>query len=152
MLNCKPTRLNATVLTSMRDAGCDRMDTLLCHRATPERAAARILGILLLTALSLSAQTPAGPTRPSWRRVGSNAIDLALASPASGPVSRVWFSPDGSRLYAMTPAGRVFESADLETWSAAANTAAGNTVKPPAVSGSATVRLPAPGVKLYPQD
>jgi uncharacterized protein (TIGR03437 family) len=123
------------------------MDTLMCHRATPERAAARILGILLLTALSLSAQTPAGPTRPSWRRVGSAAIDLALASPASGPVSRVWFSPDGSRLYAMTPAGRVFESADLETWSAAANSA-----QPPAVSGSATVRLPAPGAKLYPQD
>src|SRR6266566_4695929 len=118
------------------------MDTLMCQSATIR---ARIAGVLLFTALTAAAQTT--PLRPNWRRIGSAAIDLALASPATGPVSRVWFAPDGSRLYALTAAGRVFESADLETWSVTANP-----TQPPNVSSAAGVRLPAPGAKLYPQD
>src|SRR6185436_14408338 len=108
------------------------MDTLMCQRTTWRAGA---LGILFLTALAATAQTPA---RPNWRRIGSAAVELALASPATGPVSRVWFSPDGSRLYALTEAGRVFESADLETWTLSANPA-----QLPNVSPSASVRLPA---------
>src|SRR2546429_1522331 len=77
------------------------MDTLMCQSATVR---ARIAGVLLFTALTAAAQTT--PARLSWRRIGSAAIDLALASPATGPVSRVWFSADGSRLYALTPSGR----------------------------------------------
>src|SRR5712692_5456673 len=100
----------------------------MCHNATRERVLAGIAGVLLLTSLSAEAQTGAGPARPNWRRIGSAAIDLALASPATGPVSRVWFSTDGSRLYALTAAGRVFESADLETWSLSADPA-----QPPAL-------------------
>src|SRR6266478_5652986 len=118
------------------------MDTLMCQSATVR---ARIAGVLLFTALTAAAQTT--PARPSWRRIGSAAIDLALASPATGPVSRVWFSPDGSRLFALTAAGRVFESVDLETWSPAVDPA-----QPPALAETAGARLPAAGARLYPQD
>src|SRR5258705_13213421 len=117
------------------------MNALMCQRATRERARAGILGIFFLTALTAAAQTPA------WRRIGSAAVELALASPATGPVSRVWFSADGSRLYALTATGRVFESADLETWSVAANP-----VQPPNVPNSVNVRLPGAAAKLYPQE
>src|SRR6266852_954316 len=122
------------------------MDTLMCHRAT-SWAKSRVAWILILTAFTAAAQTPAGPARPNWRRVGSAAVDLALASPATGPVSRVWFSSDGARLYALTASGRLFESADLETWSVAVNPA-----QPPNVVGAAAVRLPEAGARLYPQN
>src|SRR5437867_1038108 len=147
MLRLRQLRDNSTGLNCGRNRGCDRMDTLMCQIATRGRVMAGILGILFLTAFTAAAQTSASPLRPNWRRIGSAAIDLALASPATGPVSRVWFAPDGSRLYALTAAGRVFESADLETWSVTANP-----TPPPNVSSAIGVRLPAPGVKLYPQD
>src|ERR1700724_1365819 len=92
------------------------MDTLMCQRATNW-----IAGMLLLAAVPAAGQTAANPARPYWRKVGNSTMDLALASPATGPVSRVWFSPDGSRLQALTANGRVFETQDLETWSASAN-------------------------------
>src|SRR5439155_4899759 len=147
MLRGKATLLNSTGLNFNSSHGCDRMDTLMCHRATRERFGASLRGLLLVTALTAAAQTPANPVRPSWRRIGGAAIDLALASPASGPVSRVWFSPDGGRLYALTASGRLFESADLEKWSVAANPS-----QPPNVGSTAAVRLPATGARLYPQN
>src|SRR6266436_4031948 len=118
------------------------MDTLMCQSATVR---ARIAGVLLFTALTAAAQST--PARPSWRRIGSAAIDLALASPATGPVSRVWFSPDGSRLFALTAAGRVFESADLETWSLMADPA-----QPPALPEGRRIVDPYSAARLYPQD
>src|SRR5712671_1687377 len=118
------------------------MDTLMCQSATFR---ARIAGVLLFTALTAAAQTT--PARPSWRRIGSAAIDLALASPATGPVSRVWFSADGSRLFALTASGREFESADLETWSPLAAA-----VQPPVLQDAVGVRAPTAGAKLYQQD
>src|SRR5262249_20939668 len=143
MLRGKATLLNSTGLNFSSSRRCDRMDTLMCHRATREPFQARLLGILLLTALIAGAQTTADPARPNWRRIGSAAIDLALASPATGPVSRVWFSPDGARLYALTASGRLFESANLETWSVAVNPS-----QPPNVAGATAVRLPAAGARL----
>src|SRR5262245_36947768 len=147
MLNGKATLLNSTGLDFSNSQGCDRMDTLMCHRATRERFRASLTGILLLTALTAAAQTLPDPARPNWRRSGSAAIDLALASPATGPVSRVWFSPDGARLYALTASGRLFESADLETWSVAVNPS-----QPPNVAGPSGVRLPEAGARLYPHN
>ncbi len=91
-------------------------------------------------------QTAADPVRPNWRRVGSFTMDLALASPAAGPVSRVWFSSDGSRLFAQTAEGRIFESGDMETW-----TVPTNPVSPPDVT-AAEGKNPVSGAKLYPQD
>jgi len=43
-------------------------------------------------------------------------MDLSLAGLASGPVERVWFSADGTRLTVRTGLGATFETADLETW------------------------------------
>jgi uncharacterized protein (TIGR03437 family) len=53
-----------------------------------------------------------------WRHVGNSAIELGtqLPSAATGPVDRVWYSPDGSRLFAKTASGRVFETPDFEQW------------------------------------
>jgi uncharacterized protein (TIGR03437 family) len=107
------------------------MDTLMCQRAT-----AWIAGMLLLAGLPAVAQT-------HWRKVGNTTMDLALASPATGPVSRVWFSADGSRLFALTANGRVFESQDLETWSASANPSA------PSDAGSEVGKPPVSGARVY---
>jgi uncharacterized protein (TIGR03437 family) len=45
-------------------------------------------------------------------------LDLALADLATGPVDRVWYSADGSTLYALTTSGKTFETSDFETWKA----------------------------------
>src|SRR5450432_2526893 len=99
------------------------MDVTMCQRGTGVGCKVW-LAALLLTGLPALAQTPAAPIRTDWRRVGSSLMDLALASPATGPVRRVWFAPDGSRLYALTADGRAFESADLEAWIASPNAGA----------------------------
>lgn len=76
-------------------------------------------------------------SRPDWRKIGTSAVELMLASPVTGPVDRVWFSPDGSELYARTASGKTFVTIDFETWTAAL----GST--PPAPSSEARVaRLP----------
>lgn len=76
-------------------------------------------------------------SRPDWRKVGTSAVDLMLASPVTGPVDRVWFSPDGSELYARTASGKTFVTIDFETWTAALGSA------PPAPSTEVrAARLP----------
>ncbi len=74
----------------------------------------------------------AGAQTLEWRRVGNTVVDAGLASPGGGPVQRVWYSPDGSRLHARLTGGNVFETSDFETWTASAAAA-------PAVS---TARVP----------
>jgi uncharacterized protein (TIGR03437 family) len=54
--------------------------------------------------------------QPEWRHVGNSAIDLGLAGLASGPVDRVWFTPDGSKLLIRTASGKSFETNDFEKW------------------------------------
>lgn len=110
------------------------MDTLMCRRATCARVALALAGLLLPA-------IPAASQSPNWRRVGRFTIDLALASPATGPVRRVWFSPDGSQLFAEAANGRIFESSDMENWSPAVSAAA----PPGGVKRQA-------GTKLYPVD
>ena len=39
-----------------------------------------------------------------------------MASFAGGPVARVWYSADGSRLYAKTASGQVWQTRDFESW------------------------------------
>lgn len=64
--------------------------------------------------LRLQAAGAAGP-RLAWRRVGTSARVLGLASTASGPVSRVWFDAGGA-LLAQLPGGQVYESKDSGMW------------------------------------
>jgi uncharacterized protein (TIGR03437 family) len=85
------------------------MDSFVCRHATV---------LLLAVAWILPAW---GQTTPAleWRRVGSPASDLSLASFAGGPVARVWYSADGSRLYAKTASGQVWQTVDFESWESA---------------------------------
>src|SRR5712691_5307918 len=144
MLACTPTLLNSIGLLDSGTGECARMDTLMCQRTTGEQARGRFAAILLLTAVAAAAQTPAEFVRPNWRRIAGSAVDLALAGPATGPVSRVWFSEAGSRLYAQTASGRVFESADLENWSLTSTT-----VAIPGVAQGTAVRSPAAGARMF---
>src|SRR5262245_36820230 len=66
-----------------------------------------------------------------------------LASPAGGPVDRVWFSENGTTLYARTPDGRVFQSSDFETWAATADAP-----NPPQSIAAGARRLPEPGSRV----
>ena len=80
---------------------------------------------------------------PKWRQIGNDAVDISLAAPATGPVDAVWYSADGTRLYARTRAGGVFETIDFEKWTASLIAPA-----PPAESPATVVRAPAQNVRL----
>ncbi len=82
-------------------------------------AAALILGASVL-AVPAMGQVPTDGARPDWRKVGSMSVDLMLAAPATGPVDEVWFGQEGRILYARTRSGKVFETADFESWTVAA--------------------------------
>ena len=69
-----------------------------------------------------------------------------LASPATGPVERVWYSPGGSLLYARTASGRTFQTADFASWSAAP----GPVDPPPLPLAVSASRLPEAGARVVP--
>lgn len=98
------------------------------------------------------AQPAPGP-HPDWRHIGNSAIELALASPASGPVARVWYSPEGTRLFAQTAYGRVFETANFESWQASTATRPALETDPGAASapaGAANTRTsPVNSLRVY---
>jgi uncharacterized protein (TIGR03437 family) len=94
--------------------------------------------VLLLALVSLA---PAQST--NWRRVGNSAVDLLLASPATGPVAQVWFSDGGGTLYARTRNGRVFETSDYEIWMPSQNV-----VEPAMQPAPAVLRNPENGARL----
>jgi uncharacterized protein (TIGR03437 family) len=96
---------------------------------------------LTLALAAVAAAQTTGQTAPAWRKVGGAAIDLSLASPATGPVDRVWFSPGGV-LFARTASGRIFRTADFELWAPAPPD-----TEVPATAGAAVVRLPEPGAQ-----
>jgi uncharacterized protein (TIGR03437 family) len=96
---------------------------------------------LTLALAAVAAAQTTGQTAPAWRKVGGAAIDLSLASPATGPVDRVWFSPGGI-LFARTASGRIFRTADFELWAPAPPD-----TEIPAAAGAAVVRLPEPGAQ-----
>jgi uncharacterized protein (TIGR03437 family) len=93
---------------------------------------------VLLAALA-AAGSVWGQPQPDWRRIGGSSAELALASPATGPVSRVWFSESGSVLFAATASGEVFQTADYEAWLPAPGA-----VPPPAPGLAAAARKPEP--------
>jgi uncharacterized protein (TIGR03437 family) len=82
---------------------------------------------------------------PKWRQIGNDAVDISLAAPATGPVDLVWYSADGSRLYARTRSGGIFETADFEHWTASIIAPA-----PPPDAAATVDRAPAQNVKLVP--
>ncbi len=97
-------------------------------------------GVLVLT-VAFGELASFGQTGPDWRKVGGSAVEVTLAAPATGPVDQVWFSPQGSVLFARTRSGRVFQTADFETWSPAEG-------EPPAPVSSTAARLPETGARI----
>jgi uncharacterized protein (TIGR03437 family) len=107
-----------------------------------------VLGTLAL-ASSAVAQTPAG-MQPDWRRIGNSVVELALASPASGPAERVWYSTDGAVLFVRTAAGRVFETADFEKWQPSAAVPPDRDASGSALDGRTGIRVsPLNPLRLY---
>src|ERR1700730_5366634 len=104
----------------------------VCRKGTVRGAVQAIT--LALVAVSAFAQTA-----PDWRRIGSTSVELMLAAPATGPVERVWFSADGSVLYARVRSGKIFQTVDFQAWTPAS---AG---EPAPVSLASAVRSPEPG-------
>jgi len=90
----------------------------VCHKATVRKIACLGLALGLLGAPA-TAQISA-----EWRRVGSTTLDLSLASAATGPVERVWFSEDGTRLFVRTGLKRTYSTLDFEHWQFTADAAA----------------------------
>lgn len=109
----------------------------MCHKVT-------LSGWRYLLGASLAAGIVAAQTAPvEWRRVGNPSMEVGLASPATGPVETVWYSPDGARLLARTRSGRVFETTDFESW-----TPAQGSSEPADMPAPAADRMPEPGAKL----
>lgn len=79
-----------------------------------------------------------GQSVPDWRRIGSYSLNPAgegaLAGSVAGPVDRVWYSGDGSTLYARTSSGRTYQTSDLENWRS-------SEVGPPSVSANRALGL-----------
>jgi uncharacterized protein (TIGR03437 family) len=102
------------------------------------RAASKVLVLGMLAGLPGWTQI-----QPDWRKVGSSAVELSLAAPATGAVAQVWFSADGSQLFARTADGRTFVTFDSETW--APTEAAPD---PPPTVAAGALRLPASDARL----
>src|ERR1039457_5137112 len=94
-------------------------DSIVCHKGTVRRAVGGTVLMLALAGLASAQGT-------NWRRVGNSAVDLLLASPATAPVEKVWFSVSGGTLYARTSSGKVFETSDYEVWLPSQNTQIGS--------------------------
>lgn len=114
----------------------------MCQKGTIGRRIAHLIGLILVFLLvpALAAQV-----RLDWQHIGNSAVDLSLASAATGPVNRVWYSVDGTRLMALTASGRVFQTDDFETWQPAPGTGA------PPVDPAPAVSLPEAGARIRAQ-
>lgn len=82
-------------------------------------------------------------------------MEERLAAPATGPVERVWFSPQGGVLFGVTASGRTFQTADFSSWTPA------SAAEPPAATvpslmparlpeaGARTVNTPSDPTRIY---
>src|SRR5579863_1291672 len=116
----------------------------MCRRAT-----IRILAPagLLLAVVAAPAQNLAQTLGIDWRHIGNSAMELGLPSVATGPVARVWYSADGSVLFARTSEGHTFQTSDFEQWQPVTDAR----IVPPALFTPASATLPEAGLKLSAQ-
>jgi uncharacterized protein (TIGR03437 family) len=71
-------------------------------------------------------------------------VELGLPSVGTGPVDRVWYSADGSTLYARTRSGRTFQSSDFEQWQRVVD----SKITPPIQTVAPATSSPEPGLTL----
>lgn len=110
--------------------------------------------IALAAALLAALPSIWAQAQPDWYHSGNSLLDLSLAGLATGPVDRVWYSPDGATLSITTASGKNFQTSDFDSW-----TASGNAPTPPVPveprgvrqlpEANARVRAPAQGSALY---
>src|SRR5271166_3005071 len=113
----------------------------MCRRTTIRAVGRAGLAALPLCVLgSIFAQG----TGVGWRHIGNSAIEIALPSAATGPVDRVWYSPDGQSLFAKTSSGRVFRTIDFEQW----QLVTGGKVTPPATDEAVAPTTPEAAFKV----
>jgi uncharacterized protein (TIGR03437 family) len=96
----------------------------MCRTATVLLPAGRTVLLHALIIGTVAAQTtpqPANEPALEWRRIGNSAMDVALPSLATGSVKRVWYSSDGSTLFAQVRNNQIWETRDFETWKPSAN-------------------------------
>ena len=110
----------------------------MCRRATIRVPA--VAAAVLLAGLAARAQN-AGI---DWRHIGNSAMELGLPAVATGAVDHVWYSPDGSILYARTASGRTYQTTDFEQWQPVAD----SRIAPPAEVASRPAALPESGIRL----
>src|SRR5580658_4375011 len=113
----------------------------MCRRATIRLIAA----IAVLTAPGWYAWSQT--TGLDWRHIGNAAIDLPLPSVATGPVDRVWYSSDGSVLYARTASGRIFQTTNFDQWQLVQD----SKIVPPNRENPATPSMPEPTLRAAAQ-
>lgn len=102
-------------------AGVGRDQTRVqCSRSMCRKATAIwVLGLAAAgfsTAVAQDARVAGRGVEIEWRHTGNAAVDLGLPSVATGAVSRVWYSADGAKLFALTATGHIFETSDFEQW------------------------------------
>ena len=93
----------------------------MCRGATARKWTRLSLAAWVLGGSCALAQFITPPPRallPDWRRLGNASYDAFLASAATGPVDRVWYSADAARLFIRTASGDFFETSDFEGWKA----------------------------------
>src|ERR1700692_3989582 len=113
----------------------------MCRRATVRLGSAAAL--LVVSTWAVKAQ----PVSLDWRHIGNSAIELSMPSVTTGPVGRVWYSEDGSALYAQTVSGRIVATTDFEQW----KQVQGQSVTPPAPTNPEAVTFPEAGLKIRSQ-
>ncbi|MDQ6704687.1 MAG: hypothetical protein M3Z85_01850, partial [Acidobacteriota bacterium] len=111
---------------------------MMCPADTVGRALRWCASALALSGL-LSAQYT-----PDWRKLGNSSVELNLASPVTGAVDAVWFSPEGDRLFAQIRSGRIFETTDFERWTESLTPAA----RTGGEASASVERLPESGARV----
>jgi len=107
-----------------------------------------LLFLVVVVRPAAMAQSPnAQNSGIDWHHIGNSAIELGLPSVATGPVSRIWYSTDGSALLIRTSDGKIFQTSDFERWAPVTDTR----VAPPAPVTPAVSTVPEPGLKLASQ-
>ncbi len=106
----------------------------------PWRFATVLFVILAMGRVLAQTAPPAAGAAPDWRHIGNFVLEEGLAGAASGPCKRVWYGPGGTILV-QTTSGRVYQTADLESWQAS------SAPVPPAAANVAVGILPEPGAQ-----